>query len=791
MDNPLIASETTAAGFWQYGGASARLRVFSPEDFRTADGLFVPRGAVSNRDSCFVEIAVTVNADLSLFIPSTDLIPFTTDSSRPHVRLSAYLYDSKDIQRNGFLLNFRVDPSLGPNTSWGLIDAFNRAKPRPLGDRYPNIETVTQMIAQQSDVSGPASTDGLGRVVLDTPAADPSRPEVVVSNSPLVALATTLAAGRAAASVPPADPLFPKFVGDNDARANFAYFAASYASLPAAVAAIGSAQATLVISSSYVLAANLTVPSNVTLHFTNAGKITVPSGFTLVHKGSIISGLSQIFAITGTGKVRLGSDVGSNWGSGRIPVVFPEWFGAHGDAVADDLLPLNYSIAALPVNGGTIIHLTGRYRITASLDIIYDNAHDNRAGVVIEGGNAGADGASLGTQLIYDGAAVAPIIRLHSRSCILRNFYMYVASGRTASCGIEVDQEPGGGAVTNNRFEFLRITNGYDLGTTGVLTDGVVIGPRTLVYNLDFNSFLKVYIIRAVESAIDIRSDTGQSKANVLTECVLQNSKWGIKQETGSFFVSGGTISGMSRAVLGLKATTDALTLLKVESESCPRLIEALGGSSAPWPVTIIGGRYSLDALHADGRYIDFQWGGPLTLQGVEFDSPYKANFRIFAGAGGSGAVIDARGNHFPNLTPFDTSNTVRIISEANKGLDSGGVYQMLDDFDLNYNGPTTAAGTAPFKTASKTVSVVTPFAAGDATPSVQSGNVFSTANVGATTVTNFDDGTNGQTITVKVDANTTIQHNATIKNRSGADIVGAADVTYTFTRIGGVWYQD
>jgi hypothetical protein len=51
MANPLIATETTAPGFWQYGGATAKLRIFATDDFRSADGVFYPRGAISNRDS--------------------------------------------------------------------------------------------------------------------------------------------------------------------------------------------------------------------------------------------------------------------------------------------------------------------------------------------------------------------------------------------------------------------------------------------------------------------------------------------------------------------------------------------------------------------------------------------------------------------------------------------------------------------------------------------------------------------------------------------------------------------
>lgn len=81
-------------------------------------------------------------------------------------------------------------------------------------------------------------------------------------------------------------------------------------------------------------------------------------------------------------------------------------------------------------------------------------------------------------------------------------------------------------------------------------------------------------------------------------------------------------------------------------------------------------------------------------------------------------------------------------------------------------------------------------FTASDATPSVAGAEVFSTANALATTITQFDDGFDGQNITVKVDANTTVQHNANIKLAGGVDYVGTANDTITLVRISSVWYE-
>ena len=63
-------------------------------------------------------------------------------------------------------------------------------------------------------------------------------------------------------------------------------------------------------------------------------------------------------------------------------------------------------------------------------------------------------------------------------------------------------------------------------------------------------------------------------------------------------------------------------------------------------------------------------------------------------------------------------------------------------------------------------------FTDGDATPDVGDGNFFETANTGATTITMFDGGANGQIINVVIaDVNTTIDFTGTnLKGNAGSD---------------------
>jgi len=84
------------------------------------------------------------------------------------------------------------------------------------------------------------------------------------------------------------------------------------------------------------------------------------------------------------------------------------------------------------------------------------------------------------------------------------------------------------------------------------------------------------------------------------------------------------------------------------------------------------------------------------------------------------------------------------------------------------------------------------------ATPNVADGTAFTDANVGATTITNFAGGVNGQEFTFLQGVNTTIANNANIVTKSGANITppGAGFAALRFRKIGfnvsptPAWYQ-
>jgi len=76
-----------------------------------------------------------------------------------------------------------------------------------------------------------------------------------------------------------------------------------YKYLSDAVTAIGSNQVTLVISEPFEVNESVTIPSNITLKFTQGGRFDIGSGYTVTINGYIEAGLDQVFG--GSGNVKI------------------------------------------------------------------------------------------------------------------------------------------------------------------------------------------------------------------------------------------------------------------------------------------------------------------------------------------------------------------------------------------------------------------------------------------------------------------------------------------------------
>ena len=115
---------------------------------------------------------------------------------------------------------------------------------------------------------------------------------------------------------------------------------------------------------------------------------------------------------------------------------------------------------------------------------------------------------------------------------------------------------------------------------------------------------------------------------------------------------------------------------------------------------------------------------------------------------------------------------------------------------------PAKVSGTAVTLTADQTITgdktwnaqtiyTTNTFADADTTPSVAGGTSWTSANTGATSITNFDDGTNGQVMFFRFgDANTTLVNGATIVTFDAANVTTANTVWISFHFDGGKWEE-
>lgn len=158
--------------------------------------------------------------------------------------------------------------------------------------------------------------------------------------------------------------------GDIQLSSPFAYRLSSYASLAAAVAAIGSAQATLLIDTDSTVATNTTVPATLALDFLAGNVLTVNNGITLTINGPLEAPLSQLFNTSSGGTV--------TFGAGIVPQVYPEWWGVVGNTGSFDTAAVQAAF-----NAGPPIWFSKPYYVTSvTLSGTKKMLHANRCALI-------------------------------------------------------------------------------------------------------------------------------------------------------------------------------------------------------------------------------------------------------------------------------------------------------------------------------------------------------------------------------------------------------------------------
>ena len=179
---------------------------------------------------------------------------------------------------------------------------------------------------------------------------------------------------------------------DNIKGADFNLIAYAGTDIAAAVAAAGATETTIMLDQRSTLAANLTVPSNVTLWVPLGGKIDVDD-YTLTINGKVDAGFYEIFEFSGTGSV-----------AGLREAYF-EWFGAVGDGATDDSVYCQKTTDCLSTNNSKIIGKAGANYAVSALTPYSNQTWDMK-----------------GVTFTHNGAAGTNLINVYRAGVALKNF---------------------------------------------------------------------------------------------------------------------------------------------------------------------------------------------------------------------------------------------------------------------------------------------------------------------------------------------------------------------------------
>jgi len=536
-----------------------------------------------------------------------------------------------------------------------------------------------------------------------------------------------------------------------------------------AISYFGSNEGVIVLSGNHRIASDVTVPSNITLWFLPPGKLNVDSGVTVTLNCKIHAGIYHIF-----------DGSGDYDGTPICECVYPQWFGAKADGDNDDTTAIQkaidfaYSPAFLPVT-----FPSGVYKVTAPLKF--------KSGTVLQG----------------TGLMDYPRI------------YFYGNDGENCF-------EPAFDGVSKLIIKGLRIEDKRDTVTGG---DGINL-------NRCVNGiFIENCFISGFYNGINATAPSGYSCDDIcIRDCWLGGyHNYGIVIErldnNGeiSYIMSDITAESPANGVINLNSIDYHNCTLLIKNIKCEiqKNIPAIYLTTAPavyiHNVNVIYSDSSYGpVIKCDDRYarlhltnIVRESSGPLV---EDVANSYILNdqcLNMLVWGWGSIRIgkhyfreeaVYHKGIYFAELL---TNKDGIPGSSSGLLLQGDGTYTPLvivDDGSVYWafrytknDGSSTLCGikrTGSIQFQGMWGAIKT-FNDGDSTPSVADGFIFKTNNSSPTTITNFDNGTAGQQITVIFgDSNTTIDFTGTnLKGNNGADWSPSEGDHMTCVYDGTNWY--
>jgi hypothetical protein len=335
-------------------------------------------------------------------------------------------------------------------------------------------------------------------------------------------------------------------------------------------------------------------------------------------------------------------------------------FGAVGDGQADDTVAIQRALdAAVAAGGDSVLIPRGTYRIRETLRIA------DVVGLRVRGAGAGA------TTLRWDGDDVDPLLHIaDAYSSTVQDLFIRSTSDAPLHTAILVDNGPGVLVPPSRTTLESLVIDGTNAG-------GLGIGVRFALgaggdNNNDFHLLEKVSVNNYGEAGFSLEGS--QAKALLFLDCVASGNGLGRDgvathrgegARGGSFTWIGGGGGGNLHADFHLGDASAPISILGASFESSAMLLDTEGPTNAPWPVTLRGTRWSVDAsvtaLESHGAFLRFRSPGPLRIEGCTlsvFDP-------TAAGGVGSARIDVASLGADVALTFVDNAVTVDVADAA------------------------------------------------------------------------------------------------------------------------------
>lgn len=496
--------------------------------------------------------------------------------------------------------------------------------------------------------------------------------------------------------------------------------ACSYTNPDDAITAIGTKNRTLLVIDTEICDTSFTIPANIKVKFERNGKWTINNGVTVTFKGQMSAELCQIFNCVDDGKVIFGDR--------SVKEVYPQWFGACGNGIADDTAAINAAIQAAHDSmalGSGISDVripSGTYQINGNKNNVNANQTSAEKGIVV----------LSNTNLILDQNAVLraitcdtgtyDIIQIVGRSnvtvkggSVIGERNTHIVSGGESGFGIDIRGSSnvlidgvrisdcwGDGIITGGVYA----NNGHDAsGDTNIVIQNCISdnnrrqglsicgGANIRVINNTFSNTNGT----APEAGIDIEPDSGYNAIDILIEGnkIFGNTGHGITAFTSNEeihnliirnnFVSTNTVNGISCDSGTVRTKTSGILISGNVSYSNAGagIVVNVNAPTITGNIAYLNGVAGIELYHTDTGLVQGNHCYNNGKRGIEL---VASNYNVILGNVCDGNATDTSlSTHQANIGIYGTSSFNNI--QNNTCLKGSNTHPPLYGIHINNDG--------------------------------------------------------------------------------------------------------